>query len=301
MNSLFSSIRNSYEKNWPEIHAACTGSLARFIYQRNPEFPDSDVPVFCYHSLEPEQLERDLEFLTRNNYVTIDAHTFIDHLRAIKPAPDRSVVLTIDDGAKDMYDVGLPLLRKYGMKATAFVAARFHLDSSETTAKSSKRLCTWDELRTLHESGCIDIQSHSYEHRYIPRWPEPVPVTGADPAEVEQLRGNVGSVYDDFRLAKETIESKIGNQVEHLAFVKYQGSDDAIEMGLRCGYKSFWWGYLPHHSGNCPGQDTGRITRIDAIYLLRLPGSGRRKLANILAERYGSRLARICRGLLHKR
>ena len=31
----------------------------------------------------------------------------------------------------------------------------------------------------MHESGLVDFQSHTYEHRYVPRWPEPIVLTGA--------------------------------------------------------------------------------------------------------------------------
>ena len=181
------------------------------------------------------------------------------------------------------------------MTAVAFIVPGFHVNDSGDTPVGAPRLCTWDELKIMHDSGHVDIQSHTYEHRYVPRWPEPIPITGADSRSIDILRGPDQAISDDFRLARSTIESKIGKKVHHLAFVKFEGSDDAIEIGLDCGYRSFWWGYLPNHDGNCPGQSTSRIARLDAIYLRRLPGNGRRSLTNILTERFGSRLSQSWR------
>ena len=87
MKSLFFQIRSSYEKNWPEVHAALTGPATRFIYARRPKLPDDVIPVFCYHDLDHASFESDLEFLAENNYQTIDAQILIDHLNGDKKAP----------------------------------------------------------------------------------------------------------------------------------------------------------------------------------------------------------------------
>ena len=292
MKSLFFQIRSSYEKNWPEIHAALTGPSTRFIYSRDPTLPGDVIPIFCYHDLHQRAFERDLEFLSANGYRTIDAQTLVDHLNGEKIAPSNSVVLSIDDGARSLFDVGLPLLQKYSMKAVAFIAPRFHREDNEVSSLPGQRLCTWQELLEMHRSGCVDIQSHTYEHRYIPRWPEPIPIFGEDSSVIDKLRGPSQSIAGDFEAAKRTIEDRLGKTIRHLAFVKYVGSEKAIEIGKKCGYQSFWWGYLPRHDGNRLGQGANQITRVDGWYLRRLPGNYRRPLGEILREKYGARLPR---------
>ena len=187
----------------------------------------------------------------------------------------------------------MPLLQEYSMKAVAFIAPRFHRDDKDVPSTTRERLCTWGELLKMHDSGCIDIQSHSYEHRYIPRWPEPIQIFGEDQAVIDQLRGPTQSIAEDFRAAKKTIEDRLGNTIRHLAFVKYVGSKEAVEIGRECGYESFWWGYLPRHEGNRLGQGANRIIRVDGWYLRRLPGLGRRPLGEILKEKYGARVRQV--------
>jgi peptidoglycan/xylan/chitin deacetylase (PgdA/CDA1 family) len=294
-NSLLYRIRGSYEKNWPEIHAAATGTATRFIYSSKPNLPDDVVPIFCYHELDKASFESDLVFLSQNGYQTIDAQALVDHVNGNKEAPRNSVVLSIDDGARSLFDVGLPLLRAYSMQAVAFIAPRFHRDDREVSAIAGQRLCSWRELSDMHASGCVDIQSHTYEHRYVPRWPEPIPITGEDPSVIEKLRGPSQSIAEDFHAAKVIIEERLGKTVRHMAFVKYVGSKEAVEIGKTCGFESFWWGYLPYHDGNRPGRGANRIIRVDGWYLQRLPGIVRRPLSVILKARYGARIPRFMR------
>src|SRR5690606_9912496 len=116
------------------------------------------VPVFCYHVIQGETFEHDLMHLRDGGYVTIDADQLLDHLCQRKAAPSRSVVLSFDDGARNLYEVAFPLLRRFGMKAVAFVAPRFH-DEAQSMATREDRPCTWAEIEEMHASGLIDFQS----------------------------------------------------------------------------------------------------------------------------------------------
>ncbi len=286
MLNILSSLRSSWEKNWPEMHAAFTGSIPGFIYRRNPMHDRERVPVFCYHTLDAAIFEADLNFLNENGYTTIDSQCLVDHLLGTRPAPPRSVVLSVDDGMKDLFDIGFPLLRRYGMKIVAFIAPRYHAEEPPDSLSGNLRPCTWPEMRTMHDSGFVDFQSHSYEHRYIPRWPEPIRMMGFDEEQMLSMLGPDRSIADDFLLARTTLEQKIGKEIRHLAFVKFVGSEEAVRIGTECGYRSFWWGYLPRHAGNRPGQSADQISRLDAIYLRRLPGRSRKPLSTILFHRY---------------
>jgi hypothetical protein len=79
------------------------------------------VPVFCFHGLEPDSFLRKLEHLARNRYVTLSAAEYASVMSGERPAPERAVVLTFDDGRSTLRTVGAPLLRRYGMKGIVFV------------------------------------------------------------------------------------------------------------------------------------------------------------------------------------
>ncbi len=292
-----SAFRSVWEKNWREVRAAAGGGLPRFILARNPGDLGSAVPVFHYHVVKPEDLKADLEFLARNGYVTIGADALLDHLRNQYRAPARSVVLTFDDGPSNLREVVYPLLGAFEMKGVAFVATRFHRDSFAVSGGSSNggRPLDWSQIREMEASGVIDFQSHTHEHRYVPRWPEPADLEGWDQPLVRSLRGPPQSLEKDLRESKETLERRLNKRVRHLAFPKFFGTQEALNLGRAVGYEAFWWGELPGRPHNVPGQDLDFVVRLDGRYLRRLPGEGRESLARILRKRYRQTARRLRR------
>jgi peptidoglycan/xylan/chitin deacetylase (PgdA/CDA1 family) len=302
--SVITTYKSIWQKNWPEVYAAATGGLPRFVFQSRPQPLGPSVPVFCYHVVDPPKFEADLDFLSRNGYVTIDADTLLDHLMGRRQAPEGAVVLTFDDGPRNHYEVVFPLLKSYGMKGVAFIVPRFHEEASQGLPYHSghlpRRPLNWLQIREMHDSGAMDFQSHTYEHRYLPRWPEPLNLEGSDPEVVGSLRGPVLAIREDFRLSKEILEQKLNKAVCHLAFPMFNGTAEALRIGQECGYEAFWWGVIPHFPGNRPGQSPSHIVRLKPEFLRRLPGEGRLSLSRVLGERYGARASRFWRGSYHQ-
>jgi peptidoglycan/xylan/chitin deacetylase (PgdA/CDA1 family) len=280
-------LRRRWEKNWPEIRNALRGDLPPFILSARPG-PLAGVPVFWYHTVEPEPFEGDLRFLADNGYTSLGADELLDHLSGRNAVASRSVVISIDDGAFNLYEVAFPAIRKFGFKAVAFVAPHFH--DIATTTRGGARPCTWREIEEMHGSGLVDFQSHTFEHRYLPRWPEPLPLTGIA-REHHRYRERQLSIEEDFLLAKHALESRLGKTIWHLAFPSFDGTAEAVRIGLACGYKSFWWGVQPGKTWNRPGDDGTSVVRLSGEFVRRLPGRGRRPLAKLLWNRY-SRAAR---------
>jgi peptidoglycan/xylan/chitin deacetylase (PgdA/CDA1 family) len=297
MSAVGAALQQIWEKNWPEVQAAATGGLPRFIIARRPRDVDAGVPVFCYHVVNAEAFAADLEFLAGNGYVTIDADTLLDHLEQRRPVPPSAVVLTIDDGARNLYEVAFPLLQRYGMKAVAFIATQFHQEEIEDASPARQNHLlhplSWSQIRRMHTSGIIDFQSHTHGSRYVPRWPEAAGLEGSDPDVVHALRGPALSLAEDFRLAKEILERQLNKTVRHLAFPRFDGTAEALRIGRACGYEAFWWGVLPHRPGNRPGQSPLYVTRVDGRYLRRLPGAGRVPLSRVLWTRYRGSASRF--------
>ncbi|HEX9203227.1 MAG TPA: hypothetical protein VF964_04635, partial [Vicinamibacteria bacterium] len=75
----------------------------------------AEVPVFIFHSLEPESFGRKLRYLAENDYCTLAADQYFCVLMGACKPPDRAVLLTFDDGRGSLWSVGLPLMKRYGM------------------------------------------------------------------------------------------------------------------------------------------------------------------------------------------
>jgi hypothetical protein len=187
MRRLRSSLRAALTKNGPELQAFLTGRMPSFVTRANGRAAPDGVPVFFFHDVEPDRFEAQLRYLQSNGYATLDA----DQLEARLRRPDRSgrdraVALTFDDATWTFWAHAFPLLRRYQARAILFVisgivpddpavypnledlwAGRCSAADIATRAKLQP-LCTWRELRALHASGLVDIQSHSLTHALVP-------------------------------------------------------------------------------------------------------------------------------------
>ncbi len=175
-------------------HAEAALEVPRdLLLGRYPDFvtggplPRGHVPVFVFHQLEPETFGRQVRYLADNGYVTLSVEEYFQFLVGGRPAPDKAVVLSFDDGWSSVRSVGLPLLRRYGMKGVVFVVpgrTRSHSGSlsptwDEAPAGSARgdallqrdagedAFLTWEEIEDLSRSGLFDFQSHSLSHARV--------------------------------------------------------------------------------------------------------------------------------------
>jgi len=123
------------------------------------------IPILCYHRFDvgekssmntpPRIFDQQMKYLKENGYRVISAEDLLGFLAYQRQIPKKSVLITIDDGYKSVYQTAWPILNKYGFTATLFVYTSY--------VGISPKAITWDELRTLKASG-FTIGSHSVYH-----------------------------------------------------------------------------------------------------------------------------------------
>jgi len=155
-----------------------SGCYPRFLFGGNT---GKCLPVFHVHESHPASLEPYFNYLADNGYQTVDSDAIAALvLRGVHPGP-KSVAICFDDAWASLWVVVAPLLKKYGLRAITYVSPgrvpsladprpqwdgqlpfdRPGIDRSEVP------FTTWAELRSLHESGLVDVQSHSWRHAMI--------------------------------------------------------------------------------------------------------------------------------------
>ena len=167
-----------------------TALSVRLLQRRFPDFVYggrlSGIPVFGFHEVEPNRFERQLKFLRDNGYRTLTMEEYYERVCTGRAdGSERAVLLTFDDGWSSLWSIGLPLLKRYGAKVVLFLAAgRIHagglgptLDDMEAARAplsallerdaSQRPFLTWAEVRGVHESGLVDVQSHSVTHSHV--------------------------------------------------------------------------------------------------------------------------------------
>lgn len=126
-------------------------------------YPPKGIPILAYHmindgksaySVSSEQFEQHLQYLQEQGYTTISLLDFAKAKKGKLTLPEKPIVITFDDGYKDNYTTALPLLERYGMKASVFMVVN---------DIGRKGYLTLDELKDMERRG-IEIGSHTANH-----------------------------------------------------------------------------------------------------------------------------------------
>lgn len=100
------------------------------------------------------EFEKQMAFLATHNYTSLTAEEFYLFMQNKIKVPQKSILITFDDGLKDNLDTAYPILKKYKFTAINFI------DTGQVTKKNSKTIVTVHDL----QKGCdvFDFQSHTY-------------------------------------------------------------------------------------------------------------------------------------------
>lgn len=139
------------------------------------------------------------------------------------PESERRIAITFDDGYRDNLTVALPLLEKYELPMTLFVAADFIGKEDFLSA---------DELKILSNHPLVTIGSHGVTHPHFPELSE------------AQARYELTE-------SKRRLEEITGKSVDLLAW-SYGDCNARLErLSRECGYQAAWsvWnGWNTEHS-----------------------------------------------------
>ncbi len=178
-------LQETYPKNKDDIRALICATYPAFVYRNVPAVPAGQIPVFALHGVNFDQFERRIQHISQNGYKTLTSDELYDVLVGNRPPEENSIVLTFDDGCRSLWSIVYPLLKKHGLKATAFVVSSAVPNSSSTgcnlediwsgkasladlrNEENEEPLCNWDELAAMQTNGTIDNQSHTIFHSSV--------------------------------------------------------------------------------------------------------------------------------------
>jgi len=178
------------------------------------------VPIMMYHSVNqqinpevntvhPPNFVRHMEFLKKNHYHVVSLSDLLEAIQGNKSLPNKSVVITFDDGYRDNYTYAFKTLKQYGFPATIFVV---------TGEIGKENYLTWPQLREMEKNG-ITIGSHTQTHAYLPQ------IGQAE--QVEQIEAS-----------KQVLEKRLRHRVNFFAYPTGGFSEKIKEIVRKAGYKA---------------------------------------------------------------
>lgn len=127
-----------------------------FMYHDVMDIQPETDPMHQIIAIRPERLEEQFKYLADNKYSTLFISEFVPRVGSW--IPEKTVVLTFDDGMSDIYDTVLPLIKKYNIKITVFANPGFNGVNGRMTHA---------QLRELHTSGLVELGAHTMTHVHM--------------------------------------------------------------------------------------------------------------------------------------
>jgi peptidoglycan/xylan/chitin deacetylase (PgdA/CDA1 family) len=132
--------------------------------------PSIHVPILMYHyirenpesrdrlgfnlSVTPADFSSQMAFLAAHGFHPIDMRDLRDYLLGRHTLPARPVIITLDDGYRDLYSAAYPVLKQHHFKAVAYIISGF-VGGPETVTR---------EQVLEMEANRIEIASHTVSH-----------------------------------------------------------------------------------------------------------------------------------------
>jgi len=203
-----------------------------------PPYPEkSRIVILMYHKISEgqasnlyerskEEFEKDIKYLIDNNISVISFSDLADIKKSGRMPEQHSAIITFDDGDKSWYDIAVPLLKKYGIKATFFLWVE---------KIGSNSFISWQDVKYIsnitYPAGIkpFVFGSHSYSHQFL----HGVKSNYSDPDEYQQF------LNWELSRSKECIEENTPDEVTILAlpYGDGAGDPDIIQAAQNNGYK----------------------------------------------------------------
>ncbi|WP_294158206.1 poly-beta-1,6-N-acetyl-D-glucosamine N-deacetylase PgaB [uncultured Selenomonas sp.] len=130
---------------------------------------DAQVSIFCYHEIEKpndpfaipqKELEQQIKDLKSQGYRFVSLAEYESYMKGELDLPEKSVLLTFDDGYASVYTQVFPLLQKY--QVPAMIALVTSWTEGEGKPRDVGALLTWNQVREMEASGLVSVASHSH-------------------------------------------------------------------------------------------------------------------------------------------
>lgn len=272
LNKLLVSVRRNADiRNFMYFCLRYSGLplIFREIFQKNK------VTILYFHKIEPDVAEKIFKYL-QENYNIISLHDFFDMYKRKKNFPERSLVITFDDGYRSNYYL-LPIFKKSSIPVTIFLCSGIintnrHFWFEEALAKETHLPLTMEQLtkvsnderlRTLNIIGFeqekeytnphalskkqiremlpyVDFQSHTLYHPCL---------TQCDDNEAR----------DEIFISKHILEEEYDLAINAIAYPNGDYSERDIQLCMAAGYE---FGLTTDFGFNTVDTDPFRLKRL---------------------------------------
>ena len=213
------------------------------------------VPVLMYHHVSPSagmlttsprNFERQIAGLARAGYHALTTDEFAGFL-AGEPVPEKSLLITFDDGYLDNYVYAHPILQRHGMRGTIFLitgligdgpprafdgqgaalpATPDHVQVKSLIAAGfpDRVMLRWSEVQLMREAGTFEFHSHTHTHT---RW---------DLQDIPREQCLM-HITQEFALSRAALTRHLGAVSAHFCWPQGYFDADYVRLAGQAGFK----------------------------------------------------------------
>jgi peptidoglycan/xylan/chitin deacetylase (PgdA/CDA1 family) len=168
------------------------------------------TPILVYHRFGPvladdmtvrtAVFEDQLRLIEERGYTVVPLKVVLASLgEGGRALPERSVVLTADDGHRTVHSDFFPLIKRHRLPVTLFIYP--------SAISNADYALTWAQLAEMKASGLVDVQSHTFWHPNFNVERRRLP-----PQAYERF------TRDQLAKSKAILEQRLGSKVDLLAW-----------------------------------------------------------------------------------
>ncbi|MBD3311533.1 MAG: polysaccharide deacetylase family protein [Candidatus Magasanikbacteria bacterium] len=155
-----------------------------------------------------DKFEDILEYIKKIGYNDLFTEEAVEYInRGV--LPEKAIIISFDDGAKDFYDKAWPILRKYKIKSSVYLM----------TGVKGDNWLSKDQIKELSDSGLVEFGSHTRYHEYLTR------------VDMQTARAELGD-------SKKYLDDLLDKEIKIISYPFGLYNQDIIEMAKGLGYRA---------------------------------------------------------------
>jgi peptidoglycan/xylan/chitin deacetylase (PgdA/CDA1 family) len=148
---------------------------------------DKRIAILCYHRVVPapfntkhgicvevQNFKRQMKLIASKGYRTISIDMLADSLKEETQLPQKSIIITFDDGYQDNYLYAFPILKEYNFTATIYLVSGHIGDTNQWDScpqEEEIKLLSIAEIKEMADYG-ISFGAHTVTHPHLTRLSE---------------------------------------------------------------------------------------------------------------------------------
>jgi peptidoglycan/xylan/chitin deacetylase (PgdA/CDA1 family) len=260
----------------------------------------AQVIIFCYHRLvdkirypgteiTPAAFEAQMKELKDSGITVIPMQDLLAWKRGEKNIPPRAAVVTFDDGWKSQYEVGWPIMKKYGYPFTMFI----YTEGVRGGSLGGGEAITWEQLADMRDNG-VDIEAHSATHQDLREGHTIMLASTGGKRTRTKLTGPQYEqwVQNEVVGCKQLLEQRLGIKVNCFAVPFGNYNEHVKELARNAGYEAMFTVYGQPITFTSAMDSLGRYAIeatkpkvfTDAVKMIGAPTSGGVPVAEVGAK-----------------